>query len=75
MMPTYYIELHPTELIYFNGFHHGTICVTKNIKEAQMFNTYTDAQKELAYIISNNTDSNFYTSIIELYLSLNKTLN
>jgi len=72
MIPIYYIELHPTELTYLSGFHHGTICTTKEIENAQSFNTYASAQKEIAYIINNNTDSNYYISIIEKYISLNK---
>jgi len=70
MIPAYYIELHPVNLTYFSGMHQGTICTTNNIEDARYFNTYSDAQKELAYIINNNTDSNFYISIIEKYFSL-----
>ena len=69
MIPVYYIELHPVNKLYLSGYHHGEICSTSNIDAALLFSTYDKAQKELAYIVNNNTNKDYYISIVEMYLS------
>ena len=70
MKAIYVIELHPLKKNYLKGYFSGFIVDTNKIKDAKIFNTYYEAQKELQEIVRLNDNDELYISILEMYKNI-----